>query len=339
MMSRKNSGRQGFLRQLDSMLGLNSQRRKQQSAFSIPAELLETRQLLAADLSKVLYQAAILDTTAPDAQIGSYLVVFDAPKDAAAIKSATGASSVTPYAPIANSFDLVYDSPITLQTAADRIAGLSNFAYLSPNVDTAVELRMLPNDTYFPAQWYLRNTGQTNGVPGTDLNVTSVWDTYNGNGVTVAVVDDGVDVLHPDLLGNISGAGLDIVGGDSNPTPTVNAIHGTGVAGIIAAVGNNNQGITGTAFGANIAGIRLLDVSQGTGTATVAPVSSAATATALTHALDTISISNNSWGPKGTGDIAVLPVQVATALATGTTTGRGGTSAVKRPASPARVSV
>ncbi|MBC7964864.1 MAG: proprotein convertase P-domain-containing protein, partial [Fuerstia sp.] len=57
-------------------------------------------------------------------------------------------------------------------------------------------------------------------------------------------------------------------------------------------------------------------------------VSSSNVATALRHALGTISISNNSWGPVGTGDISVLPAQVATALQTGAETGRTGKGVV-----------
>ncbi len=319
-MSLKNSSFQGFLRQLNSILGKSTQRRRQQTAFGVPAEQLETRQLLAADLSKVLYQEAILDTTGPDSLVPSYFVAFSGPMNASDIQAATGASSVTPYEPMPNTFDVVFDTPITLQTAADKISVLNNFQYLSPNIDQAVELRMIPNDTFFGAQWYLQNTGQTNGTPGADLNVTSVWDKYNGSGVTVAVVDDGVDILHQDLIGNISAAGIDLVSNDNDPTPLNFATHGTAVAGIIAAVGNNNQGITGTAFGADIAGIRLIS----SGPTGLNGVAAPRIASALTHALNTVSISNNSWGPDGNGDISVLPAQVANALNTGTVTGRAG---------------
>lgn len=324
-MSRKNSGRQGFLRQLDTMLGRTNQRRKKQSTFTAPSEQLEVRQLLAADLAKVLEQAAILDTVGPTDQVSSYFVVFSAPMDASAIQAATGASSVIPYAPIPDTFDLRYDTPITLQTAADRISTLSNFQSLAPTIEIPVETRLIPNDPLFQAQWYLNNTGQTSGTPGADLNVTGVWDTYNGSGVTIAVVDDGVDIQHQDLIGNIvQAASLDLVGGNgTDPSPStstfVNATHGTAVAGVIGAVGNNAQGITGTAFGAGIAGIRLIQGQNGFNF-----VSATNTATALTHALSTISVSNNSWGPRGNGDIAVLPLQVATAMNTGTTTGRNG---------------
>ena len=95
---------------------------------------------------------------------------FTGPMNAADIQAATGASSVTPYEPMPNTFDVVFDTPITLQSAADKISVLNNFQYLSPNVDQAVELRSIPNDTLFGAQWYLNNTGQTNGTVGEDLN-------------------------------------------------------------------------------------------------------------------------------------------------------------------------
>lgn len=323
-MSLKNSSRPGFLRQLNSLLGKGNQRRNQRATFRAPTEQLETRQLLAADLSKALYQEGLLEKIGPDTKIDSYFVAFNGPVNAAEIKAATGADSVTPYAPMPNTFDINFNTSITLQAAADRISVLNNFEYLSPNVDQDVELRLIPNDPFFPAQWYLRNTGQTNGVAGNDLRVTGVWDTYRGNGVTVAVVDDGVDILHPDLLGNISSAGLDLVGNDTDPTPLPTSTHGTVVAGVIAAVGNNNEGITGTAFGASIAGIRLLSASPGNNFT----VSATNTATALTHAINTISISNNSWGPTGNGDISFMPPQVRNALSTGTINGRNGRGVV-----------
>ena len=47
---------------------------------------------------------------------------------------------------------------------------------------------------------YIKNTGQNDGTPGLDLNVTHVWKRgITGKGVTVAILDDGVDYLHPDL--------------------------------------------------------------------------------------------------------------------------------------------
>ncbi|MBD51561.1 MAG: hypothetical protein CMB08_06610, partial [Euryarchaeota archaeon] len=61
------------------------------------------------------------------------------------------------------------------------------------------EVRYIPNDPDFDEQWHLQNTGQTGGVTGEDVNITSVWDSYNGTGIVISVVDDGLDHEHPDI--------------------------------------------------------------------------------------------------------------------------------------------
>ncbi|GFO34884.1 neuroendocrine convertase 2 [Plakobranchus ocellatus] len=61
----------------------------------------------------------------------------------------------------------------------------------------------LPNDPDFGKEWYLRNTGQSGGVEGLDLNVMEAWEMgYSGAGVTTAIMDDGIDYLHEDLKYN-----------------------------------------------------------------------------------------------------------------------------------------
>ena len=60
-----------------------------------------------------------------------------------------------------------------------------------------------PADPYFKHQWYLRNTGQANGKPKLDLNVEEAWAMgFTGKNVTTAIMDDGVDYTHPDLMFN-----------------------------------------------------------------------------------------------------------------------------------------
>src|SRR5690606_1902630 len=58
-------------------------------------------------------------------------------------------------------------------------------------------------DPLAPAQWHLKNTGQSNGTPGEDLNVEGAWQVADGAGVRIAVVDSGIEVVHEDLLPNI----------------------------------------------------------------------------------------------------------------------------------------
>ncbi len=82
-----------------------------------------------------------------------------------------------------------------------------------------------------------------------------------GGGVTVAFIDTGIDVDHPDLAGQISNLSTDIVGGSRNDVNDTNG-HGTAVAGVIAAA-KNNSGTHGVAFDAQVMAIRGDDIDQG----------------------------------------------------------------------------
>jgi uncharacterized repeat protein (TIGR01451 family) len=145
-----------------------------------------------------------------------------------------------------------------------------------------------PNDTLFPQQWHLRNTGQNGAVAGIDANVTSVWDIYRGAGVKILVVDDSLEEAHPDLALNVDvSIGWDYRDNDGDPGPADPAdSHGTAVAGITAARGNNALGVAGAAFEATISGVRLIG--------SALPLSTLAQA--LSHSNSVVDISNNSWG-------------------------------------------
>lgn len=80
------------------------------------------------------------------------------------------------------------------------IAGLQNALDFK---EDASDVSNLPTDPYFPLQWYLRNTGQNGGKIRLDLNVQAAWDQgITGKNVTTAIMDDGVDYMHPDLKYN-----------------------------------------------------------------------------------------------------------------------------------------
>lgn len=92
------------------------------------------------------------------------------------------------------------------------------------------------------------------------INAFSAWDLTQGGGVTVAVLDTGVDLAHPDLKGNLV-TGYDTIA--KNNLPKDMNGHGTHVAGVIAAVTNNRQGVAGVAPGAKIMPIKVLGENGG----------------------------------------------------------------------------
>ena len=132
------------------------------------------------------------------------------------------------------------------------------------------------NDTNYNALWAIENRAQTvNGTIGTadaDMDVTEAWAKTTGTqDVVVAVLDTGIDYTHSDLRenmwqGNVN-HGYDFAAdntgaNDDNPMPDlpydVNGhFHGTHVAGIIGAVANNNEGISGVAQHVSIMALKV----------------------------------------------------------------------------------
>src|SRR6185312_12211038 len=90
-----------------------------------------------------------------------------------------------------------------------------------------------------------------------ELRADTAWRSSTGRGVTVAVVDSGVDANHPDLAGQVL-PGLDLVGpaGGAGPDPVG---HGTTVAGLIAGRNDDKRGVVGLAPDSRILPVRVLD--------------------------------------------------------------------------------
>jgi PKD repeat protein len=175
-------------------------------------------------------------------------------------------------------------------------------------------LTSAPNDPKFTDQWHYENTGQNSGTVGADISLLDAWTIETGDSdVIVAVEDGGIDVDHPDLIGNmwinpgeIAGNGIDddnngyvddINGynfGDGQGTITQDD-HGTHVAGTIAAETNNGIGVSGIAGGTgNNDGVRIMSC-QVFGSSSQGGFDEA-----FVYAADMgAHISQNSWGGGG----------------------------------------
>lgn len=179
-----------------------------------------------------------------------------------------------------------------------------------------------PTDPYFPLQWYLRNTGQNGGKPRLDLNVQSAWDQgYTGKNVTTAIMDDGVDYMHPDLKFNYNAeASYDFSSNDPYPYPRYTDdwfnSHGTRCAGEVAAARDNGICGVGVAYDSKIAGIRMLDQPY---------MTDLIEANSMGHEPHKIHIYSASWGPTDDGKTVDGPRNATMrAIVQGVNEGRNG---------------
>jgi subtilisin-like proprotein convertase family protein/subtilisin family serine protease len=173
--------------------------------------------------------------------------------------------------------------------AAAELDAVPSVASARPMLAAAVSKKYTPTDPLFSKQWHLSNAGSIH------INPKTVWDTYKGAGITVAVIDDGLELTHPDLAANIDPRSLhyDYNDEDSNPSPYTGGSdaseddsHGTSCAGLVAA-NNNTVGGLGVAPDASLVGIRLI-----AGFPTPLDQADAFGADG-----DLIHIKSNSWGP------------------------------------------
>ncbi|MCX6566372.1 MAG: S8 family serine peptidase [Candidatus Aminicenantes bacterium] len=159
----------------------------------------------------------------------------------------------------------------SVEEKAAAFAGDPGVLFAEPNY--VCRAAATPNDNLFKYQYALSNTGQRIGdVPGSpqgkisaDIKACQGWEESPGDdSVTIAIIDSGVDLTHPDLVNKITGPGRDFVNDDFDATDDF--YHGTAVAGIAAADTNNTEGIAGVAWNAGILPVKVLNA-DGAGTA------------------------------------------------------------------------
>lgn len=205
---------------------------------------------------------------------------------------------------------------------ANQFAESGKFATSEPDMLKLLKPFYVPNDTYYNYQWSINNTGssiQYSGTAGADMKVQTAWEISRGSSsIKVAIIDEGVDLNHADLLANML-PGFDGTGLGSNGGPSGNDAHGTNCAGIVAAVGNNNLGTAGIAHLCKIIPVRIAySNTAGNWVTTNAQIGTSIDWAWNQGGADVLS---NSWGGGSSSTLINDPITRAT------TQGRGGLGA------------
>jgi serine protease len=177
----------------------------------------------------------------------------------------------------------------------------------------------IPNDPDFSFQWNLLNNGNSGGIADADIDADLAWKygigdtTIHGDTIVIAIVDGGFDLLHEDLsfwknkheipndlIDNDKNGyvddynGWNIESGNGDPhTPNLDNGHATATCGAAAAIGNNNKGIAGVAYGAQILPVHL------------GPVNSDSVIKAYNYVIKMRQLYNSSKGDSGAFIVAV----------------------------------
>jgi thermitase len=169
-----------------------------------------------------------------------------------------------------------------------ELQAVTGVAFVEPNY-LVQALDVIPNDPGWGSQYGL-----------TAIRAPQGWELSSGSSsVTIAIIDSGVDLSHADLAGKIT-AGYDFVNNDDTPQDDFG--HGTHVAGIAAALGNNGTGVAGVSWGARVMPLKVL---SSTGSGTYANVA-AAIVWAADHGAQVINLSLGGVSPSATLEAAVV---------------------------------
>ncbi len=163
----------------------------------------------------------------------------------------------------------------------------------------------------------------TNGVPlGPDLNVRSAWPITEGEGVTMALADDGVELDHPDLAERTAGAPhFNFLTRESNGMPSgLFSYHATAVAGLAGATANNGLGISGVAPKARIASWVIFGANDNL-------VDEEALMDMFQYQSNVVSVQNHSWGKVGSEQLRISSLENI-AISNAVQFGRGGRGVV-----------
>lgn len=176
----------------------------------------------------------------------------------------------------------IVEVPVNAETAlAEALANNPQIEFAEPDYLYTLQATTA-NDSYYENAWHLAT-----------IHAPEAWDTSLGDSIVVAVLDTGVDASHPDLQGQLL-SGWNSYDNNSD-TSDVHG-HGTMVSGVVAALSNNNLGVTSIAWNARILPVR---VSGPTGTAYSSTIANGLT-WAADHGAD---VANISYAVSGSATI------------------------------------
>lgn len=141
--------------------------------------------------------------------------------------------------------------------------------FAEPDYVVTAACAVLPDDPLFGSGdlWAFDNSGADEGLADADIDAPAGWSVRtDAEDVVVALIDSGVRSTHEDLAANLWTApdtgshGFDAIGGSDDPVDESG--HGTAMAGIIGAVGNNGRGAVGVAWRVRIMACKFLDASN-----------------------------------------------------------------------------
>jgi hypothetical protein len=192
-------------------------------------------------------------------------------------RSATGLKFTSIFTSPFNTIVVESQNETSVEELRNKLKNDFNIISIQPN--RKIKTRNIPNDSLYYKQWQYGNTGMNSngGIPGADIGGSKAWDittgskTIDGREIIIAVIDDGVTLSHPDLINNlwknkeeIPNNGIDddkngyiddyhgwnVI--SKNDKVDNDASHGSPVAGIIGAQGNNKIGVAGVSWDTKI---------------------------------------------------------------------------------------
>ncbi|MEZ2719743.1 S8 family peptidase [Niallia circulans] len=199
-----------------------------------------------------------------------YIVKMKAGKTVSSLKNSLGKASAQTIKGLEGS-EKIADGMFTLElkegkyttksanTLINKIQKAKEVEYIEPVQQYT--LLSLPSDVSAPYQWSLKNTAQTNGKNGADIQFEKLYQLQQSTDVKqmkIAVLDTGVDASLADLKNKIT-AGYNFINESDNVYDDNN--HGTHVSGIIAAGINNGYSMSGIHSNAKIMPVKILDAS------------------------------------------------------------------------------